>query len=100
MARVTTMAGTWHGSRCERRRRRRVPRRRAEQGKERVEGLTDGPRRDFYFLFPFFFRAVTEMFTRCGQIIPDPTYVMLKSKKNLIAATAHERQSSERSPFL
>ena len=34
-----------------------------------------------------------EMFTRCGQIIPDPTYVMLKSK-NLIAATARERQSS------
>jgi hypothetical protein len=40
-----------------------------------------------------------ERFTRCGQIIPDPTYVMLKSKKNLIAAAADERQSSEGSPF-
>jgi hypothetical protein len=37
-----------------------------------------------------------ERLTRCGQIIPAPTYVMLKSKKNLMAGIAHNKnQGSE-----
>jgi len=36
-----------------------------------------------------------ERLTWCGQIIPAPTYVMLKSKKNLIASVGDKQQGSD-----